>query len=452
MRKSIRYLVVAIPTVFLLLAGLYSLPPVHDRLAWRVDAARAEINYWLKPPDEVVFVPQTRDQPADAQATVDAIVQATMQVVLSSETAPSPTTAASATTVHNQAGLTSTPEPSPTPTPVPTPLPAQISLQGVVHEYQKWNNCGPATLAMALSFWGWQGDQRDTAKVLKPNERDKNVMPYEMVAFVNDHTDLRAVSRVGGDLQTIKSFLAAGFPVVVEKGFEGAHFDGWMGHYEVLTGYDDARERFTAQDSYIGANLPVSYADLESNWRAFNFLYIVIYPPQREAEVQALFGPQWDETTNYQYAAQKASDEISTLSGRDQYFAWFNRGTNLMYLQDYTGAVDAYNQAFALYPAIPQKERPWRMLWYQTGPYFAYFFTQDYWNLVNLATSTIDNSNEPSIEESFYWRGRAFYALYQLDGKQEYLDHAVEDLRTSLKWHPDFGPTLDQLQQMGVTP
>ena len=117
-------------------------------------------------------------------------------------------------------------------------------LTGILHQYQMWNNCGPANLAMALSFWGWKGDQRDTAAFLKPNQRDKNVMPYEMEAYVEQETDLEAVVRVGGDLQTLKALIAAGLPVIVEKGFEGVGFDGWMGHYQVVSGYDDAKGVF----------------------------------------------------------------------------------------------------------------------------------------------------------------------------------------------------------------
>jgi hypothetical protein len=107
------------------------------------------------------------------------------------------------------------------------------------------------------------------------------------------------------------------------------------------------------------------------HWQALITPYLVIYPAERSRGV-AVLGPQWDETANLQYAAQKASDEIYSLSGRQQYFAWFNRGSNLVWLQDYAGAAAAYDEAFALYPSIPEDERPWRMLWYQTGPYFAY--------------------------------------------------------------------------------
>ncbi len=72
-------------------------------------------------------------------------------------------------------------------------------LSGIVHEYQQFNNCGPTNLAMALSFWGWQGDQRDTRRYLRPNLEvdDKNVMPSEMVAYVEQFTELAALTRAG---------------------------------------------------------------------------------------------------------------------------------------------------------------------------------------------------------------------------------------------------------------
>ena len=433
MRKSVLYLAIGVPLALLAAVLIYNLPPVHERLAWRVEALRSDIKYALNPPEEVVFVPQ-----------------ATRAEVLTATPTDTPPVIPSATVTSP--GPTATPAATATPPLTPTALPAQASLSGIVHEYQKWNNCGPANLAMALSFWDWTGTQIDTAAVLKPNPRDKNVMPYEMEAFVEEHTGLQAVVRLAGDLELLKTLISAGFPVVVEKGFEGSGFDGWMGHYEVVSGYDDSKQRFIVQDSYIMANLPVPYDEMEAAWQAFNYLYLVIYPAEREEEVQAILGAQWDQTANYQYAAERASSEIFNSSGRDQYFAWFNRGTSLMYLQDYGGAAAAYDEAFKLYPQIPENARPWRMMWYQTGPYFAYFFTQRYYDVIALATSTIDTATEPAIEESFYWRARAFSALYELEGNPEYLAHAEEDLRTSLEWHPNFGPSLGQMQILGMVP
>ena len=405
---------------------VYNLPPVHEHLVWRVDNFLAQVRYFFKPPEQAVFQPTQ-------QAQIDWMVTATLQAL-------TPTVTPASTPVPTIAG------PTVTPTLTPTSIPSKVSLNGVRHEYQKWNNCGPANLSMALSFWGWGGDQRDVAAYTKPNQRDKNVMPYELADFVNEQTSLRAIVRVGGDLDLLKRLIAGGFPVLIEKGFEPDDELGWMGHYEVLTGYDDARQKFTAQDSYIMPDFPVPYDEMTANWRAFNYAYIVVYPPDREAEVLAILGPQADETANFQHAVQLASDEIyETTDPRDQFFAWFNRGTNLVHLQDYASAAAAYDQAFFIYPSIPEKRRPWRMLWYQTGPYFAYYYTGRYYDVISLATTTIDTTNDPAIEESFFWRARAKVALGDING-------AIADFRESLKWHPDFSPTLEQLQALGIQP
>ena len=258
-------------------------------------------------------------------------------------------------------------------------------------------------------------------------------------------TGLRILNRVGGDLGLLKSLLAAGFPVIIEKGFEGPGFDGWMGHYEVLTGYDDGRSRFTAQDSYIMPDLPVSYGDVESYWSAFNYTFLVIYPPERESELLSILGRLADEEASYRIAAQKASDEIYATTDRDQFFAWFNRGSSLVSLRDYQGAAQAYDAAFKLYASLEPATRPWRMLWYQTGPYFAYYYSGRYLDVLNLATQTLQIMDEPNLEESYYWRALSRLALGDTDG-------AVTDLHTSLDYHPGFAPTTAQLLSMGLAP
>jgi len=328
----------------------------------------------------------------------------------------------------------------------PTPIPEKVILKGIVHEYQKMNNCGPATLAMALTYWGWQGDQRDTRRYLRPNFAtvdDKNVSPAEMVAYVEQFTSLRALVRVGGEVEWLKRLVAAGFPVIIEKGFQPPKED-WMGHYEVINGYDEARQRFIAQDSYIMPDFPLPYADLEERWwRDFNYVFLVIYPPEKESDLVQLLGPQADSAYNYRYAAQKALDEISRLEGRDLFFAWFNRGSNLTALGDYAAAAQAYDQAFALYAALPEHERPWRVLWYQFGPYQAYYESGRYQDVIRLANTTLSFLAQPVLEEALYWRGLAKDALGDQEG-------AIADLTRAVKLNPNFAPAVDELHRRGL--
>ncbi len=427
--RRVSWLLIGAALILLLAAAslAYQLPFVQDHLGWRVSELRASIKYALNPPGQVAFTPNP---------TLAAMVKSTLSAMT-----PSPT-------ASSTPGPTAPPTASPTPSVTPTALPDKVSLSGIIHEYQKWNNCGPANLAMELSYWGWQGDQRPVADYVKPNPRDKNVMPYELVDFVNTQTSLRALVRYAGDLDRLKSLLAAGFPVIVEKGFEGPGFPGWMGHYEVVSGYDDAKQRFTVQDSYIMPNLPISYADMETYWRHFNYTYVVVYPPEREADLLQILGSDADETANFQHAAQKASDEIYSSTGRQQFFAWYNRGTSLVDLQDYAGAAAAYDEAFSLRAYLAQNDPdhdPWRILWYQTGPYFAYFYTGRLPDVINLATQTLTTMSEPILEESYYWRGLAREAAGDLPG-------AIGDWQTATQDHPGWEPALQQLQRVGASP
>jgi hypothetical protein len=414
-----------LPLVSIITLGAiaYQLPVVQEKVAWRISALQARIKYAISPPEEAVFTPNP---------TVVAMVQSTLQSFTPTVTV-TPNAAATATL-------------TPTPSPVPTTIPGSVQLTGVHREGQVWNNCGPANLSMTLSFWGWDGNQHPIAAYVKPNWEDKNVMPYELANFVEEETGLKIIIRVGGDIELLKKFIAAGFPVLVEKGYDVSDSKGWMGHYQVIYGYDDEKQVVTAKDSYISTDLSINYDKLELYWRHFNYTYIVIYPPDLESDVFALLGPHVDETYNFQYAAQLASDEIFQLSGRALFFAWFNRGTNLKALRDYAGSAAAYDEAFQIDAELAvsdPKNRAWRMLWYQTGPYFAYYYTGRYYDVISLADHTINNMDKPSVEESFYWRALAREALGDVAG-------AIEDFERALKWHPDWEPALGQLRRLGV--
>lgn len=417
--------------------AVYNMPSVHERLSRRLADLRSNIYYAIRPPEQVVFLPQ------EQQDQVEALVQATLTAMQPSTT---PTLAPTLTLVPTRPGPTVTPEPSPTATLSPTSVPEKVILNGLVHEYQKMNNCGPATLAMALSFWGWQGDQRDTRAFLRPNHDsvdDKNVSPEEMVVFVERFTGLKALVRVGGEIDLLKRLVAAGFPVIIEKGFQPPKED-WMGHYGVINGYDDSRGRFITQDSYIMADFPLPYDQVSGRWwRDFNRVYLVIYPLEREAELQSVLGPHADPLYNFQQAAQKALEETTLLSGRDLFFAWFARGTNLVALGDFPAAAQAYDQAFAIYADLPEEERPWRTLWYQTGPFAAYYHNGRYQDVISLANTTLSFLSQPVLEESFYWRGLAKEGLGDVEG-------ALKDLTKAASLNPNFTLAVEALRERGA--
>ena len=444
--KRILSILAAILLCVVALVVIYNLPPVHQRLAWRVENLRTQVRYALNPPDEAVFVPQESTPVPEAIATETSIPT------------PSPATA-------TLTGPTPTQEPSPTPTLTATPLPEKVALDGVVYvdQHNRWNYCGPANLTMALNFWGWEGDRDDVAAVVKPGiedpdldyiqsgKLDKNVMPYEMLDFVRDYTDYNIVVRSGGDLDLVKNLVANGFPVLIEKGYYEADYTGkiaWLGHYLFVTGYDEAQNAFIVQDAYLkpGQDMLSDYESFTDGWRSFNYLFMVIYPPEQEAEVFSILGPWADPSWADQHALDTAVAESEQLTGIDQFFAWFNQGTSLVDLQRYGEAAGAYDRAFQLYSQLgsDDTQRPYRIMWYQTGPYWAYFYSGRYQDTINLAETTLyETISEPTLEESLYWRGQAYLALGQTE-------NALADFRESVRLNPNFTPGIQMLIQLGA--
>jgi tetratricopeptide (TPR) repeat protein len=443
-RFSTRYLL-AIPVLVVVGVLLYNVPFVHSRLAWRIDNLRIRIQYALKPPEQEAFQPQEQ---ALLENQVNVIVNATLTAMVPTLT-PTPFTPTA--TVP---GPTDTPLPSATPTLTPTPLPASLKLTGIKYEDQhnRYNFCGPANLSMALTFWGWDGNRDTVGAYVKTNKDDKNVMPYELQDFVlTQTTGYGALIRYGGRIDLLKKLVAAGFPVVAEKGYYTYDLTGrygWLGHYQLVTGYDDAKQVLIVQDTYVakGENHEFPYAEFTNGWRSFDYLFMVVYPIQKEADLLALLGDYTDVDASSRIALQIATDEVSTLTGVDQYFAAFNVGTSHVYLKQYVDAAYAYDYAFQLYSSLPKDDlRPFRMLWYQTGPYFAYYYSGRYQDVVSLANTTFDTVGDDVLEETWYWRGMAELALGQSET-------AVADFKESVRLHPDFAPGLYQLSLLGVTP
>jgi tetratricopeptide (TPR) repeat protein len=265
-------------------------------------------------------------------------------------------------------------------------------------------------------------------------------MPYELENYILEQTGLGIYIRSGGNLQLLKALVAAGFPVVIEK-HDTLQDIGWVGHYLLITGFDDAAGEFISNDAYHGENSRYSYEEIEAAWRAFNFLFYVVYPPEQRDAVTSVLGPYVDFDWATQHALELARAETETQTGRDLFYAWFNVGMSYVNQFDYGPASTAFDTAFAVYAGLDPGERPWRMMWYQTGPYFAYYYSGRYLDVLTLADQTLDAMTKPILEESFYWRGLAKEALGDITG-------AVEDLYTSVTLNPNFAPGWAELARI----
>ena len=99
--------------------------------------------------------------------------------------------------------------------------------------------------------------------------------------------------------------------------------------------------------------------------------------------------------------------------GRPLFFAWFNIGDHHLSQADYLQAAAAYDH------------------------------TTRYQDLINLANTTLAVMSEPVLEETYYWRGRAYDAMGELD-------LAVNDYLLAIELNPNYEPAYAELYRLGI--
>jgi len=313
----------------------------------------------------------------------------------------------------------------PTDVPHATPEAEQVppmnwSSPPIRHEYQTWNNCGPATLEFGLSGLGFPDNQKEIAEKVKGNPEDKNVNPEELVAYANQKDSIKALVRLNGTLNKVKLLSANGAMVILETWFE-LHSDDGMGHFRLLRGYNNANQKLYFADSYKGPNIELSQEEIVKNWEVFNNLYIVLYKKSDAKKIETILASDIDIQKNLDNTMRTNLEHLST--NKSDMYAWFNLGVVYTHQKKYEDASKAFDMARSL-------GLPWRMLWYQFEPLEAYIETnraQDTLDLVSVNLKQAGNH-----EESYYFQGLAYQAL----GKQSEADKSfakAKDLNPNVR-------------------
>jgi len=101
----------------------------------------------------------------------------------------------------------------PTATATPFPLPERYVIPQQKHMFQTFNNCGPATLSMALSYYGIDILQAELGEKLRPyqvpgeDNDDKSVTLHEVAAESKNY-NLIPYLRPNGDIEKLKKFIS----------------------------------------------------------------------------------------------------------------------------------------------------------------------------------------------------------------------------------------------------
>lgn len=321
------------------------------------------------------------------------------------------------------------------PTPLPTPTvalvipPSEKILQGGTHVFQTFNNCGPASLSMILSYYGLSVSQQELGLALRPHQNpqgindDKSVTLSELAEKSKEYGFI-PYHRPGGTEKLIKLFLAHDMPVITRTTTKPTQD---IGHFRVIKGYDEPTGEFIQDDSLQGKNLRYTYENFNNLWQTFGYEFLALVPHDKKDIAEAILGPLTDEKAAWLAAAESART-IHTQKP-DDFRAAFNLSVALYHAGDYLGSAKEFESV--------EHRLPFRTLWYQIEPILAYYELEDYDRVFAITEKILTNEN------------RAFSELYLIRGdiykKQGNIEAARTEYEKAIRYNQNLKAARDAL-------
>jgi uncharacterized protein len=176
------------------------------------------------------------------------------------------------------------------------PARAMGSLGPLINIPQTWNNCGPASIAEVLAYWGINRSQAEVQAVLRVNGIGRGMSPYGVPGYAKS-VGVKALIGVGGSEALIKDLISNGFPVIVSQLVSLADP---IGHYRPIEAYNDAQGTFISSDPYLGPGHQITYTDFATMWTHTDNEFIVLYPAARQARLTAVLAvAKWHKSAAY---------------------------------------------------------------------------------------------------------------------------------------------------------
>jgi len=300
--------------------------------------------------------------------------------------------------------------------PTPTPLPEKKILKNDYHIFQTFNNCGPASLSMALMYFGINRTQEELGRSLRPyqnpiGDNDDKSVTFDEMAEEAEKYDLLTYHRPNGDIELLKQFLANDIPVLTRTWL---HVDEDIGHYRVVKGYDETIKTIIQDDSYENKNLSFSYDDFNTMWEKFDYEYLVLVPKTKKEIAETILGKNIDDQYAWHQAIEKNNQKLQT--NPDDIYTTFNLAIAYYYTGDYEKSIKAFESV--------ETYLPFRTLWYQREPILAYYEADRYDRVFSLTDIVLNNHNR-AFSELYILRGNIYKKQGNIEAARNEYEQAV---------------------------
>ncbi len=305
---------------------------------------------------------------------------------------------------------------SPTPQVIFRAPPVDKILANDYHVFQTFNNCGPAALSMALSYYGINISQQVLGDELRPFQNpqgdndDKSVTLEELGEKAKEY-GLIPYHRPNGNIDLIKLFITYDIPIMART---LTKIDEDIGHYRIIKGYNDETGQIIQDDSLQNKNLWFSYEDFSSLWKRFNFEHLVLVPKEKQEIAEAILGEEKDPKTAWEKAAKNAKEQLN-INPNDIYTR-FNLSVALYNIGNYQESVAEFEKV--------ENQLPFRTLWYQIEPIKAYYELGNYERVFEITDKVLSNWNR-AFSELYYLRGQIYLKKQNKEAARQEFEKAV---------------------------
>lgn len=308
--------------------------------------------------------------------------------------------------------------PTPTPTPqilLQTPLESKV-LQNNYHIFQSYNNCGPAAMSMALSYYGITKTQAELGQELRPyqvpgGDNDDKSVTLEEIAQKSIEYGFAPYRRPNGDIEVIKQFITYDIPVITRTWLKENED---IGHYRIVKGYNTSTQSLIQDDSLQGKNLTYTYDEFNAIWKKFNYEYLVLVPEDKKEVAETILGENADFKTAWENAIVEIQNELD--QNPDDVYARFNLSVAYYNTGNFQKSVEEFEKV--------ENRLSFRTLWYQIEPIEAYFELENYYRVFAITDRILNNYNR-AFSELYILRGKIYQKQGNIDLARSEFEKAV---------------------------